>query len=475
MKFLTQTSTRRRFVRGAIWGAAALFASSNLACAQNAQPNSLPTKTRKPNVIVVLIDDMGYADLGFTGVKDFATPNIDALARDGVTCTNGYATAPVCSPSRAGFITGRYQTRFGHERNPFDTDDPKVGLPVEQKTIADVMKSNGYRTAALGKWHLGQAPHFQPMARGFDEWFGFLGGHHDYLPRKGETAPIKVMRNREEVEEKEYLTDALTREAVSFVDRNQKNPFFLYLAYNAPHAPLQAPAKYKKLIAGIEDPKRATYAAMMLAVDEGVGKLRAELKADNLEKDTLIFFWNDNGGATNNSSDNGILRETKGTMYEGGLRVPFSVTWPGHLPANRVCDQPVISLDIIPTTIAAADLKPIPGMPLDGLNIMDTLRTDAAPARERLYWRWNDGKFRAVREGRYKWVRLRDGESELYDLQSDIGETKNIATEKPELTAHLRAAYEAWDKDNIDPVFPARAKPTPKDGNKAQGKEQNDD
>lgn len=468
MKFLDQTSTRRRFVRGALWSAATLLASSGLSCAQNAQTKPLQAKApksnaRKPNVIVVLVDDMGYADVGFTGVRDFTTPNIDALARDGVICTNAYATAPVCSPSRAGFITGRYQTRFGHERNPFDTDDPAVGLPVEQKTIADVMKNNGYHTGALGKWHLGQAPHFQPNSRGFDEWFGFLGGHHDYMPRKGEEAPLKIMRNREKVEEKEYLTDALTREAVSFVDRNQQQPFFLYLAYNAPHAPLQAPAKYQKLIAGIEEPNRRTYAAMMLAVDEGVGKLRTQLKALKLEKDTLIFFWNDNGGATNNSSLNGELREHKGTMYEGGVRVPFSVTWPGHLPANRVCDQPILSLDILPTTLAAANLKLLAEMPLDGLNIMETLRNNQAPARARLYWRWNDGKLRAVREGRYKWVRRGGYKGELYDLQSDIGETKDIAAQKPELTARLDAAYEEWNKDNIDPVFPARAKATPKD------------
>ncbi len=422
---------------------------------------------RRPNVVVILADDLGYADVGFNGCKDIPTPHIDSLATHGVRCTSGYVSHPFCSPTRAGLMTGRYQQRFGHENNPaWLPEDTKVGLPVNQTTVADVMKSAGYITGAIGKWHLGAAPCFHPNERGFMEYFGFLGGGHMYLPgtKGGVEYTVSLLRNKEPLELKEYMTDVLTQEAVAFIGRHKAEPFYLYLAYNAVHTPLQAPEKYLSRFAGIADEKRRTYAAMTSAMDDGVGRVLAALRDHGLEHDTLIFFFSDNGGPiTVVPCSNAPLRGGKGQVFEGGIREPFVVQWRGRLPEKAVYDEPVISLDVFPTAAALAGAKLPDGLKLDGVNIVPHLAGEVkTPPHERLFWRMGGGVSWAVREGRYKLLKLNKAASpQLFDLNNDIGETKDLIGEKPDVAARLQRAFDAWNAELIPPLFES-PKPAPK-------------
>jgi arylsulfatase A-like enzyme len=282
-----------------------------------------------PNIIIILADDLGYADVGFNGSKDIPTPNIDKIAKGGVTFTRGYVSYAVCGPSRAGLITGRYQDKFGFAKNPLlAPNDAAMGLPLTEETIADYLKQQNYTTTAIGKWHLGAHQTLRPNKRGFDEFYGFLSGGHRYFPEELTLQDLseiksqfdgyktKLLRNNTRVEETEYLTDAFSREAVSFVKRKGNNPFFMYLAYNAPHSPLQATDKYLNRFKDIKDPKRRTYAAMVSAMDDGIGLLLNQLEQQNLTNNTLIFFLSDNGGPTNdNASNNSPLRGFKGVFF----------------------------------------------------------------------------------------------------------------------------------------------------------------
>jgi len=417
-------------------------------------------KNRKPNIIVIISDDMGYADIGVHGGKDIATPHIDSIARKGVRFTNGYVSCPVCSPTRAGLATGRYQQRFGHE---FNTGPPprglqqNVGLPLQEITIADVLKSAGYVTGAVGKWHLGIYKHFHPFKRGYDEFFGFLHGGHSYIdPGLGTFNPI--LRGTEPVEEKKYLTDAFSREAVAFIEKHHANPFFLYLAYNAVHTPMQTPERYKNAFPHITNPRRQKYAGMLTAMDEGIGKILARLREHGLEENTLLFFINDNGGPKANGSQNDPFRATKGTMYEGGIRVPFMVQWPKRLPAGKVYEHPVISLDILPTAAAAGQAKLPADRTLDGVNLLKFLTgKKQTPPHERLFWR--SGPRHAVRKGQWKLVRMAD-DDELYDLESDPQESRNLAQDNPQILKDLQEEYNRWDAKMIPPLWgsPVRAR-----------------
>jgi arylsulfatase A-like enzyme len=448
-----EKQTRREFLRKMGFAAASASGLSVFSGCASAGPER-KLKGKKPNIVVIISDDMGYADIGCQGCKDIPTPNIDSIARKGVRFTNGYVSCPVCSPTRAGLATGRYQQRFGHEYN---TGPPpgglreQVGLPLTEVTIADVLKSAGYVTGAVGKWHLGMAPHFHPFKRGYDEFFGFLHGGHSYIdPGLGTFNPI--LRGTEPVDEKEYLTDAFSREAVAFVERHSKEPFFLYLAYNAVHTPMQGPERYKDGFKHITEQKRRIYAGMLTAMDEGIGKLLMKLRELGLEKDTLLFFINDNGGPTPaNGSRNTPLRATKGTMYEGGIRVPFMVQWPGRLKAGSTYDKPVISLDILPTAAAAAGAKLPSGRKLDGVNLLPYLTGEKKqPPHEALFWR--SGQNHAARKGDWKLVKMGE-QTGLYNLASDIGEKKDLKAEKPDVFKEMQDAYEQWDSQMIEPVW----------------------
>jgi arylsulfatase A-like enzyme len=429
----------------------------------------LPAAQARPNIIFVVADDMGNADTGFQGCKDIPTPNLDALARSGVRCTNGYVSHPFCSPTRAGLMTGRYQQRFGHENNPvFNTADTKSGLPLTETALPKLLHEAGYATGWVGKWHLGASEAFHPMARGYTDAFGFLGGGHQYFA-EGLTKPAveyftPLQRNRVPLEETGYLTDIFGREAVSFVERHAKEPFFLYLAFNCPHSPLQAPENYLNRVgSGISDPKRRTYAAMVIAQDDAVGALVKKLGALGLEENTLICFMSDNGGPIGergNGSSNGVLRAGKGTVYEGGIRVPFFLRWKGTLPAGKEYDQPVISMDFSRTALALAGGKEADGRPMDGVNLIPFVSGQQAGApHEALFWRTGGGDAFAVRSGSKKLVKLKDKPAELYDLAADIGESKDLAAAQPEAVKQLEALRQNWNSQLIDPVFKGPAGP----------------
>jgi arylsulfatase A-like enzyme len=414
----------------------------------------------RPNIVIIVGDDMGYADVGFHGSKEIPTPSLDSLAAGGVRCTNGYVSGPYCSPTRAGLLTGRYQTRFGHEFNP--SGSPDRGLPLSETTIADRLQAAGYKTGLVGKWHLGGSAEMHPNARGFDEFFGFIAGAHTYLPGQG--API--YRDREEVQETEYLTDALGREAVAFIDRHQDESFFLYLAFNAVHTPMEAQEERLAKFGEIADPKRRKYAAMMAAMDDAIGKVLAKLDANGLSDNTLVFFISDNGGPTmattaTNGSINAPLRGSKRTTLEGGVRVPFLVKWPGKLPAGKVYEQPVIQLDATRTALEAAGIDAAKDNKLEGVDLLPYLSgTVNGTPHEALFWRF--GPQMAVRKGDWKLVKydpVVDGgkkgatDARLYNLADDIGETNNVIAAEPEKAQELQAAWDEWNKSNVPPLW----------------------
>lgn len=412
----------------------------------------------RPNVIVIVGDDMGYADVGVHGCKDIATPHIDALAKSGVRFTSGYVTGPYCSPTRAGLLTGRYQTRFGHEFNP--GGGANQGLPVSETTMADRLKAAGYATGLVGKWHLGNSAERHPLKRGFGEFFGFLGGAHDY------TAPMGILRGTEPAGDKTYLTDVFGREAVAFIDRHKAEPFFLYLAFNAVHTPMQADDARLKKFAHIADTKRRTYAAMMSAMDDAIGNVIAKLAGEKLSGNTLVAFFSDNGGPTMqgtslNASVNTPLRGSKRTTLEGGVRVPFFLSWPGRIPAGTTDDRPVIQLDILPTALAAAGVEGKPEWKLDGVNLLPYLTgaKNAADPHAALFWRF--GGQMAVRKGDWKLVKYdmaAEGGSgasavKLYNLKDDIGEATDLTVKHADKVKELRSAWDAWNKGNVAPLW----------------------
>jgi len=420
-------------------------------------------ESSRPNIIFIVADDMGYADTGFQGCTDIATPHLDALARSGVRCTSGYASHPFCSPSRASLMTGRYQQRFGHENNPlFNRQDTVAGLPLAETLLPKLMRDAGYATGWIGKWHLGAAECFHPLKRGFAESYGFLGGGHQYfadkLTKPDEEYFTPLERNGAVLPASEgYLTTMFGGEACAFVERHAREPFFLYLAFNCPHAPLQAPPEYlRRIHPGITDKKRRAYAAMVMAQDDAVGLLMAKLAALGLEEKTLVCFISDNGGPVgymNNGSRNGALRGGKFNVYEGGIRVPFVLRWKGMLPAGRDYAQPVMTLDLTATALALAGGKE--AKPLDGVNLIPFLRDEKSGApHEAIYWRSGGGVLYAVRSGALKLVRRKDAQLELYDLDADIGEQRDIAAAHPADVQRLDALRAKWDAQLVQPLFP---------------------
>jgi arylsulfatase A-like enzyme len=422
----------------------------------------------KPNILVILADDLGYGELGCQGyTKQIPTPNIDSIAAGGVRFTSGYVSGPYCSPTRAGLMTGRYQQRFGHEFNPgpAQSADKTFGLSLAETTLADRLKAAGYATGWFGKSHLGYEPPYHPLQRGFDEYYGFLGGAHSYLDAGADKANPIMRGTTPTTDIDGYTTDAFAREAVKFIDAHQTGPWFCYLAFNAVHGPLEATEKYLSRFPSIDEKKRRTYAAMQSAMDDAVGKVLAKVRELGQEENTLIFFLSDNGGPTaQTTSANGPLRGFKAQTWEGGIRVPFLVQWKGHIPAGKVDDRPVIQLDIHPTALAAAGVAVKPEWKLDGVNLLPYLTGDKTGApHEALYWRF--GPQVAIRMGDWKLVKgggsagiagIEPGAkatiegAELYNLAKDIGETTNLAEQEPAKVKELAAAWNRWNADNVD-------------------------
>lgn len=429
---------------------------------------TIRAEAKGPNVILIVADDLGYGDLGIHGGKDIPTPHIDSLAAAGTRFSSGYVSCPVCSPTRAGLMTGRYQQRFGHEFNPGPRAAANFGLPLTESTIGDALRAGGYKTALVGKWHLGGRPDYLPQKRGFDEFYGFLAGAHPYLPAREAAAGTPdapadaqrrrrrqqqqargrapILRGTEPVPDPEYLTDAFADEAVAYIEKHKAEPYFLYLPFNAVHNPQHATRKYldrfPNLPAG-----RKTYAAMLSAMDDAIGRVLDTVRRNGQEQDTLIFFISDNGGPPANHSTNGPLNGRKGTVYEGGIRVPFIVQWKGTVPAGKVLDQPVIALDILPTALAATGITAPSGKQLDGLDLLPLLTgKDGAAASKfagrKLYWRF--GPQWAVRDGDWKLLSARDGQVCLFNLNNDLGEKTDLAGSDAQRVQSLRAAWEQW-------------------------------
>ena len=413
------------------------------------------TGKSRPNIIYIMTDDMGYADLSCYGRKDYKTPNIDGLAAEGIRFTNAYSAGPLCTPTRVGFLTGRYPARHSLgliEPLEWSAKDSLIGLSAEQPSIASLLKASGYHTALIGKWHLGFVPKFNPLQNGFEEFFGFHGGGVDYISHNGPRGQPDLWENEKPVKIDGYLTDLLTQKAITFLQRKHDKPFFLSLQYNAPHWPWQAPGSlpYPDTMRMMVGGSPVIYAAMMKSLDDNVGLLLKELKKAGLEKNTVVIFVNDNGGER--YSDMGGLTGAKPQLWEGGIRVPAMVRWPGHIKRNAVSSQPVITMDWTVTILALAGARQAKDFPMDGENLLPFLTGKTKPFNRTFYWRvFQRNQQKALRNGNWKY--LKDEKDEyLFDLHNDPSEKINLREKQPERFSALKAQFNRWEETVLKPV-----------------------
>ena len=446
--------------------AAALIAAVAVVSCRASEP-------QRPNIVLIVADDLGWADLGVQGAPDLATPEIDSIARQGVRFTSGYVSAPQCSPSRAGLLTGRYQNRFGFEYNfPGQWDK---GLDPRERTLADYLHGAGYATGMVGKWHLGKLDSMRPDRRGFDEalWHP-NGGVYFPDPHTGDLPGM--FRGADRAAVREYSTDAFTDEAIAFVARHRDAPFFLYVSYATPHWPMDAKPEHLRRFEHVADLHRRAFLAMMTSLDENVGRLLGALRSEGIEDRTLVIFLSDTGGATGaprprpdapleagmNASRNAPFRGQKRDLLEGGIRVPFLMQWKNHLPAGAVYDPPVISLDVLATALDAAGVA-LPDT-IDGVDLLPFLRGERAGSpHDALFWRFDfPPKGRggepwrwAVREGEWKLVKNAAEPLALYDLANDASELHDLAAQYPERVAAMRARWKRWNAEMRPPGWSA--------------------
>ncbi len=418
---------------------------SLMSCALPSQQNK---QSEKPNVLIILLDDAGYNDFGFMGSKDMPTPNIDQLAADGIIFSNGYVSATVSGPSRAGLLTGRYQQRNGFECNY--NNQGILGLGLEEETIADIFKKNGYTTYCIGKWHQGDTEPYHPNNRGFDHFYGFIAGSRSYFyrPEKDDKpGNIRALQyNGDYTPFSKYLTTELSDKAVDFIENQGNNPFFMYLSYTAVHTPMEATEEDLDRFNGHP---RQTLAAMTYSLDQGVGKIIDQLKAQGIFENTIIFFLNDNGGAHNNSSSNYPLKGFKGNKFEGGARVPYFITYGNRFKGQF--DGIVSSLDILPTGMTAAgiDVKRTK-KPLDGVNLLPFLEgKKTGNPHEKLFWRKDE--MAAMRMGDYKLIRVVGVGERLYNLKTNPGETEDLKASLPAIFDQMMIELKEWEKGLINP------------------------
>ena len=428
-------------------------------CTSQHSVENVPIKnaaTKRPNILIILSDDQGWGDVGFNGCTDIPTPNLDLLASYGISFEAGYASHPYCSPSRAGLLSGRYQQRFGHENNtPYSQKNPDAGLPLDELLISELLQENGYKTCAIGKWHLGDAEKFWPINRGFDDWYGFFGGGMSYWgDTRNKGAMHGVLRNGVPVpmEELTYLTDDFSRAAIQYIDQYSKSeqPFFMYLAYNAPHGPIQATSEYLNLMSHVEFGDRAAYGAMVAGMDLGIGKVVDKLKETGAFDNTLIFFYSDNGGHSMAASSE-PFRGHKGMLFEGGIRVPFLISWPAELKESLRYTKAISALDIYPTVLAATNIEHPNIEKLDGVNLLPFLDgSNQDSPHDLLFWRYSDGAGYAVRKGKYKMIRSAFKEDFfLFDLTVDPYEHQDLKDKFPEKLEELQLDYSRWTKGTI--------------------------
>lgn len=419
-------------------------------CGSFAQVRTDNVRDERPNVIVILIDDAGYADFGFMGSEDFQTPNIDRLAAAGTVFSDAHVSATVSSPSRAGLLTGRYGQRFGFEANPPVFEN---GLPLSETTMADVLKENGYATAAIGKWHLGSLDSQHPNERGFDLFYGMKAGMRNYFyDPEGDDRPghvRSIMRNGRQEKFDGYLTDVFSEEAAGFIRQSDK-PFFIYLSYNAVHTPMQAP---QEDLDRFEGHPRQKLAAMTWALDRGVGTVVEALEETGKYDNTLIFFLSDNGGAIGQYC-NLPLKGFKGNKFEGGHRVPFFVTWGGRLKSAGTFDGLSSSLDIFPTSLDAAGIsyRPEEGIELDGVSLIPYIKgVKCGAPHDRLFWRSMDSH--AVRNGEYKLIITEGVDTVFYNMRTDLSEMKNIRLDEPAKFEESLKLLREWEEDCAEPSW----------------------
>ncbi|MDE0767984.1 MAG: sulfatase [Opitutaceae bacterium] len=418
---------------------------------------------RPPNIVLILADDLGYEDTAVYGSKSIPTPHIDALARNGVRFTDAYVTAATCSPSRAGLMSGRYQQRFGFE---FNTSSAKItheksrGLRPSVITMAEVLQKAGYATGMFGKWHLGTREYFHPHQRGFDEFYGFLAGAHSFFPaEKPQPAYQSIMRGNKRIIEKEYLTDAIAREAVAFIENKKDQPFLAYVPFNAVHTPIEASEKYQKRFPNEKNPTQRDFNAMVSALDDAVGRIVGTLEKYDLKENTLVLFMDDNGGPMYTKvQSNGPLRMGKLFLFEGGVRVPMILSWPGMLERGKVFRGITSSLDVFPTVCAAAGIAIPDTIELDGVDLGPYLNGESKGSPHRSL-AWSNGPNKAFREGKWKVIKSGD-HTWLFDLSKDIGEQTNVAAENPETVQRLERALNKWLGEMAPPAWPS--KPTRK-------------
>lgn len=409
--------------------------------------------TDKPNYILIVADDLGFGDLSINGSTQIKTPNIDKLATTGVRFSEGYVSSAVCSPSRAGLLTGINQVEFGHDNNLGDSQpgfDPSyMGLPLSQKTIADILKPLGYTSGLIGKWHLGYEPKFHPLKRGFDEFWGYLGGSHDYFSDSLD----KILCNYKMPAPLTYITDDTGNECIDFIERHKEHPFFLYASFNAPHTPMQATKEDLELYKNIKDIKRRTYAAMVHRLDVNIGKIYKKVNSLGLGENTIIVFISDNGGAVGtNSSLNAPYNGKKGLLLEGGIHVPFIINWPNTVPAGTVFSKPISSLDLAPTFFELAGGKILDRKRFDGVNLTPfILNQNKGLPHQDLKWRFTISA--AIRDGDWKLIRLPDRLPLLFHLPTDVSEQNNVALKNIEKTEELLKKLGTWDVQLPHPIF----------------------
>ena len=437
--------TGRRAFLGLGGGAVAAMAGHRALFARQ------PGKARRPNIIFILADDLGYADLSCYGRDDLSTPAIDGLAEKGIRFTQSYASSPVCSATRTALITGRYQYRLpiGLEE-PLANISPDVGIPAEHPTLPSLLRAAGYRTALVGKWHLGKLPNFSPERSGYDEFYGMRGGAVDYFTHRGVVGQPDLWRGGDRVTADGYLTTLLGMEAAGFIERGARAsaPFFLSLHFNAPHWPWEGPDDQaeSRRIAGtklkhLDGGTIKTYARMVEAMDAEVGRVLATLDRLGLRENSIVIFTSDNGGER--FSRTWPFSGQKTELLEGGLRVPTLMSWPAALPGGRTSEQPAITMDWLPTLAAAAGVRPDPAYPSDGIDLLPLLHGGRPAARD-LYWRYKAHHQRAMRRGNHKYLRIRGNEF-LFDLEADPLERANLKDRMPDLFARMKAAWRDWN------------------------------
>ena len=420
-----------------------------------AVPRSTPAQSAgvaRPNVVLIMTDDAGYGDFGSYGAPDVRTPNIDRLAREGVRLTSFYANGATCTPTRAGLITGRYQQRVALERPLGALGDEALGLAVTGRSLPQLLKDHGYVTALVGKWHLGWQPAFGPNAHGFDEFFGFKSGYIDHYQHTSSTGRPDLYENDQPVQVEGYMTDLVTERSVRFIERHAQRAFFLEVAHGAPHWPYQPPGKPStardsaRHLGPFDDSTstRADYVARIERVDEGVGRILRALDSLGLRKNTLVIFSNDNGGEW--LSRNAPLFHHKGTVWEGGIRVPAILRWPGRIPAGRVSSQVGITMDLTASILAATG-TPLPAdTRLEGIDLLPILEGRAPEVERTLFWRVTGGRpQQAVRSG--DWKLVWDGRPMLFNLRADIGERTDLLAREPDVARRLQRLLVAWQQD----------------------------